>query len=488
MFCNTHTHTPRIALTQPRGAAVKASQAEFSQNPQDKVVLEPGTYTVEGLKSGDVGPAVDKARLNEALEPGGEGKFIYEQGTPGFHAANAFSAVARTIKFFEEGTGMNISWAFKKPQLDVNPDAGEMLNAYYQRGEGSVNFFHSTDPVTTQVVHSGDSGEVVSHEVGHAILDAFRPAYLMNWRTDAGAFHESFGDMLALVMSVQDDRVLAKVVEQTGGDLTKPNMAANLGEELGITINNTSGKNRTGGDYTRTAINKLKWSDPKDLENNPEDPNELGSEVHNFSRLWTGAFYDVFTGIVNENRAAGMDPAQAIREASNEGLRMLGRLVKGAPRFDFTYKDMAKAFIASDRDGNGGKHVDLITRAYKNRDILPADFNPSSLPPTQGGSRSLTQEAAAVQKDLVPLVGDFGNFSGALVEVARDADAARFANDDSDVRADIKHLIDAGRILYTEPHQRLSDKDLIDRNGNPYIGVLRWKDGQPVIERNLVVA
>ena len=93
-----------------------------------------------------------------------------------------------------------------------------------------------------------------------------------------------------------------------------------------------------------------------------------------------------------------------------------------------------------------------------------------------------------MQKDLVPLVGDFGNFSGALVEVARDADAARFANDDSDVRADIKHLIDAGRILYTEPHQRLSDKDLIDRNGNPYIGVLRWKDGQPVIERNLVVA
>ena len=487
MFCNTHTHAPRIAPAQPRSLPTKAAQAEFSQNPQDKVVLEPGTYTVTGLKSGDVGPAVDKARLNEALEPSGEGQFIYQQGTPGFHAANAFSAVARTIQFFEEGTGMSISWAFKKPQLDVNPDAGEMLNAYYQRGEGSVNFFHSTDPKTTQVVHSGDSGEVVYHEVGHAILVGFRPAYLMNWRTDAGAFHESFGDMLALVMSVQDDRVLAKVVEQTGGDMSKPNMAAALGEELGITINNTSGKNRTGGDYTRNAINSFKWADPKSLESQPEDPNQLGSEVHNYSRLWTGAFYDVFSGLVDENRAAGMEPAQAIREASNEGLRMLGRLVKAAPRFDFTYKDMAKAFVASDRD-NGGKHVDLITQVYKNREILPADFSAATLPPSQSFSRSLTDEAAAVQKDLVPLVGDFGNFSGAMVEVPRDADTARFANDDSDVRADIKHLIDAGRILYTEPHQRLSDKDLIDKNGNPYIGVLRWKDGQPVIERNVVVA
>jgi hypothetical protein len=487
MFCNTlHNHN-HIATTRTPQKQSAPSTAEFSHNPQDKVVLEPGTYQVGGLKSGDVGPAVDKARLNESLAPNADGNFIFEQGTPGFHAANSFSAVARTIKFFEEGTGMNISWSFKKPQLDINPDAGEMLNAYYQKGEGSVNFFHSTDPKTQQVVWSGDSGEVVSHEVGHAILDAFRPAYLMNWRTDCGAFHESFGDMLALVMSLQDDRVLAKVVEQTGGDMTKPNLASNLGEELGITINDTSGKNRTGGDYTRTAINSLKWADPKTLENNPEDPNQLGSEVHNFSRLWTGAFYDVFAGIVAENRAAGMDPATAIREASNEGLRMLGRLVKGAPRFDFTYKDMAKAFIASDRDGNGGKHVDLITRSYKNRLILPADFTPAQAGPSPA-PRSLTDEQAAVQKDLVPLVGDFGNFSGAVVEVPRDADAPRLAADDSAVRADMKHLIDAGRILYTEPHQRLSTKDLFDKNGQPYIGVLRWRDGQPVIERNVVIA
>lgn len=360
-----------------------------------------------------------------------------------------------------------------------------MLNAYYQRAEGSVNFFHSTDPKTGQVVYSGDSGEVVSHEAGHAILDGLRPAYLFNWRTDVGAFHESFGDMLALVMSLQDDSVLAKVVEQTGGDMTRPNVAANLGEELGITINNTAGKDRTGGDFTRTAINSFKWADPKTLEQNPEDPNELGSEVHNFSRLFTGAFYDVFTGLVNENRANGLEPAQAIREASNEGIRMLGRLLKASPRFDFTYATMARAFVQAEK--SGGSHADLVTRVYKDRLILPASFSAAEVEPLPPSTRSLTQEALAVQRELVPLSNAGGNFAGAMVEVARDPEAPRLLAEDRQVSDDVNRLIAQGRVLYTEPHQRLSDRDLIDKNGEPYVGVLRWRDGQPVIERNTIL-
>ena len=227
MTCNAlHSHR-HIASTCPvsQNQSAPAGSVEFSQNPQDKVVLQPGTYTVQNLKGGDT-PEVEKAKLSEPLQAE-NGAYVFADTDPRFHAANSFSAVARTIQFFEEGTGIPVAWAFGEPQITVVADGGEMLNAYYQRAEGSVNFFHSTDAVTNQVVYSGDSGEVVSHEAGHAILDGMRPAYLMNWRTDCGAFHESFGDMLALVMSVQDDKVLAQVVEQTGGDMTRPNMAAN---------------------------------------------------------------------------------------------------------------------------------------------------------------------------------------------------------------------------------------------------------------------
>ena len=488
MTCNTlNTHT-HIASTRPvprnQNQDAPSGSVEFSQNPQDKVVLQPGTYTVQNVKGGET-PEVDKAKLAVTLAPE-KGNYVFADGDDRFHASNTFSAVARTIQFFEEGTGIPVAWAFSSPQIKVVPDGGEMLNAYYQRQDESVNFFHSTDPVTNQVVFSGDSGEVVSHESGHAILDGIRPAYLMNWRKDVGAFHESFGDMLALVMSVQDDRVLAKVAEQTGGDMSKPNLAAHLGEELGITINHVSGKNRTGGDYTRTAINNFKWADPNTLPDNPADPNELGSEVHNFSRLFTGAFYDVFSGLVDENRASGMEPAQAIRQASNEGIRMLGRLLKASPRFDFTYKTMAKAFVQAER--SGGSHAELVAKVYKDREILPKDFSVADVPPLDNSTSSLTQESLAIQKDLVPLVGDFGNFSGASVEVARDPQAPRFVADDQQVRDDIKSLIDSGRILYTEPHQNPTGKALFDKNGDPYIGVLRWRDGQPVIERNTVVS
>lgn len=479
-LCTHHSISRNLATNQaqtPPASQAPTGSAEFSQNPQDKVVFEPSTYVVEGLKGGDI-PQVEKAILNGPLLPE-NGKYVFDQGDARYHAANSFSAVARTIKFFEEGTGHSIAWSFGRPQLEVVPDGGEMLNAYYQPSNGNVNFFHSTDPVTNQVVYSGDSGEVVSHECGHAILDSMRPNYLYNWRSDVGAFHESFGDMLALLMSVQDDRTLAKVVEQTGGDMGKQNVAAALGEELGITINHTAGKDRTGGDYTRNAINSFTWKDPKTLPKNPENPNELGSEVHNFSRLWTGAFYDVFSGIVAENRAAGMEPAQAIREASNEGLRMLGRLLEKAPKVDFTYKKMAEVFVGTEREG--GKHADLVAQCYKKREILPESFNVSDAPVPE----SVLRDDGPAQFERVALHGSLGNFSGASVEVV--ADPQRTRADIDDLQSTIKKHIENGSILYTDPHQVVTDKDLFDAKGNPYVGVLRWRDGEPVIERNRVV-
>lgn len=477
MYCSAvqHPHAPR------RLREKQAPAPEFSHNPQDKLVLAHGTTIVAGLQPGDV-PQAGKARLNAPLAPE-NGRYVYAADDPRFHAANTFAAVARTIEFFEQGTGMPVSWSFQRPYLDVIPDGGEMLNAYYSPEDGNVNFFHSTDPVTEQVVFSGDSGEVVSHEAGHAILDAFRPAYLYSWRADVGGFHESFGDMLALLMTLQDDRALARVVEETAGDMRRPNLAAALGEELGVTINNTLGKNHTGGDYTRDAINTFKWQDPATLPENPSDPNELGSEVHNFSRLWTGAFYDVFTGLVDRNREAGLPPEQAIRQASSEGIRMLGRLLRESPKFNFTYETMAEVFVRSDRDHNHGKNVDLITRVYKERHILPSTFDPADLPTQRMG---LGGGDSAVEFKLVPLPAQAGHFAGAQVEIVRDKDVRGIEDDDSQVQ-DVERLIAQGRVLYTEPHQRISRRELLDPNGVPYLGILRWKDGQPVIERNRLV-
>lgn len=490
----SHHHSAPLQLAPAAARNLQANQpappaatsAQFSLNPQDSTVMGSAPYTIDGLIPGDT-PAVAKAKLDAPLAPNADGTYVYPENDPRYTAANTFASVAKTIKFFEEGTGHSISWSFKRDQIDIHPDKDEMLNAYYQPGDGSLNFFHATDPVTKQVVFSGHSGEVVSHETGHAILDSIRPAYIYNWRPDAGGFHESFGDMMGLLRACQDDRTLAKIVEQTGGDMTKPNVAAELGEELGTTINNTVGANVTGGNYTRNAINKLVWADPKTLPKNPKDPNELGSEVHNYSRVFTAGFYDIFTGLVNENRAAGMEPAQAIREASNEGLRILGRAVENAPKLDPTFASIAKAFVTSDQKLNEGKHADLITKCFKDRKILPSTFSAADAANEASFRGEEIGDPKAFNMTTVDLGDGMGKFSGCKVQVAADPFAPRFAADDSDVQDDMAHHIKNGDILYTEPNQVVSQKDLFKADGHPYVGVVRWDSGQPVIERNLIV-
>ena len=65
-----------------------------------------------------------------------------------------------------------------------------------------------------------------------AILDALRPGYLQSFGYDTRAFHEAFGDVTAMIMSLRDERTLDLVMAQTNGDLSKPNAVAAMGEHV----------------------------------------------------------------------------------------------------------------------------------------------------------------------------------------------------------------------------------------------------------------
>jgi len=85
---------------------------------------------------------------------------------------------------------------------------------------------------------------------------------------------------------------------------------------------------------------------------------------------------------------------------------------------------------------------------------------------------------------------DFGMFSGARVETQVDGSNPLVKDADSQnrLKGNLKRLIAQGRILYTEPHQKLETKDYFDQNGQPYTGVVRWVDGQMTIERVPIVS
>ena len=294
--------------------------------------------------------------------------------------------------------------------------------------------------------------------------------------------------MLAIHMSLLDERVIKRVLVQTGGDLKKPNIAALMAEELGQGLNNKKGTNATGGDYLRNANNNFTWADPKTL---PEKggPDKLGWEIHDFSRLWVGAHYDLLNAMVQQQIQGGSAPDVALRESNKELLTMLANLVKEAPRGDFTYKDMAVAFIKSDKLHADGKHADLIQKVFSDRKILPADLPAEQLEVTPSREEARlfqSNEEPAVAQMGVTLGDDFGMFSGAKVEIPVSPEKLLFKSDElqEQTQGDIRRLIQAGRIRYNDPaYQMKFPNDYFNPQGEAYIGAVTWEGDQMKIER-----
>ena len=70
-----------------------------------------------------------------------------------------------------------------------------------------LSFFHDVVRDATNgrqvTVFSGESPDVVAHELGHAVLDSLKPALFELASIEAAAFHESFGDMSAILTALQ---------------------------------------------------------------------------------------------------------------------------------------------------------------------------------------------------------------------------------------------------------------------------------------------
>ena len=84
---------------------------------------------------------------------------------------------------------------------------------------------------------------------------------------------------------------------------------------------------------------------------------------------------------------------------------------------------------------------------------------------------------------------EIGKFSGAKVssKVEDNGEVGMVDTSALELAQDMKQLIQNGCILYTEPNQTVEKKDLFDKNGNPYIGVVRWTNGEMTIERNKMI-
>ena len=121
-----------------------------------------------------------------------------------------------------------------KPLTVSSPvvDEGVDLNAFYDRN--ALNFFHGPSPNGT--VFSDESPDIVCHEMGHAILNSLKPQLWGVGSHEAAAFHESFGDISAILSALQLQELRTAILSDTGGHLYQSSRLSRLAEQLAAAI------------------------------------------------------------------------------------------------------------------------------------------------------------------------------------------------------------------------------------------------------------
>src|SRR5262252_7146604 len=94
----------------------------------------------------------------------------FPTGTANFRYWVAAEALARGINFWAPLLPAGTRWSCPNPLQVTLVAPGQDLNAYYSRDDGGLFFFQQT--VKNRQLFSGESPDVVCHELGHAILDA----------------------------------------------------------------------------------------------------------------------------------------------------------------------------------------------------------------------------------------------------------------------------------------------------------------------------
>ncbi len=284
---------------------------------------------------------------------------VYPPGTPGFRYWNAADSLARAVACWSRVVPDGARWHTGRP-LVVDLDAGDDLNAYYDRQE--LCFFHAT--VRGVTVYSGESPDVLCHELGHALLDAIRPQLWNAASIEVASFHEAFADISAMLSALELASVRDEVLRSTGGRLSRSSRVSRLAEQLGWAIRQLH-PDAVDPDCLRNAVNSFFYRQPESLP--PMAPaSVLSSEPHSFSRVFTAAWLESLAGMADA-RGTGAD---ALATAALDAGMLLAAAVGTARIASNYFAQIASALLIADERLTRGAYGGAIRRAFVGRGIL----------------------------------------------------------------------------------------------------------------------
>jgi hypothetical protein len=331
------------------------------------------------------------------------------EGDPRFHQQMVFAVAMKTIRSFERALGRRIFWRpVWNPRKDngrdkegkqrrsggydpvmrlrVYPHALREANAYYSREKQALLFGYfptnkrdsAADWVFTSLSH-----DIIAHETTHAILDGLHRRYAEPTSVDSLAFHEAFGDIVALLSHFTLGEAVREHILRNSGNLTQRSLLSGLARQFG----NAQGRHGA----LREAIDRIDPADDRIDEQTLAD----AEEPHDRGAILVAAVFEAFQTIYRQRtadlmRIAGMPGTGTVngamnpdlatrlaREASKSAdhvLRMCLRALDYLPPIDVRFGEFLRAIITADSDiipNDRFNYRLAMIEAFRKRGIMP---------------------------------------------------------------------------------------------------------------------
>lgn len=247
-------------------------------------------------------------------------------------------------------------WFSNKP-LFINPIAQDGLNAFYDRK--SLVFMYKNSFFKKRVVYTCESVDIVSHELGHAILDSIRPDFWNMQSIEIWSYHEAFADINAFVNVTNNDLVIEKIFEETNLDLSKSNLASRIGEDLASSISIDKFFLRDLSEHV-DYINPSYINEKSNISLNPHDFGKI------FSCCWYSIFVEIFKFEINNN----LKPIDAFKIAKEECYLCLIKSTKIVPCHKDFFKILSKIFLLNIKE----KYFKIVEKIFEKRKLIKKEI------------------------------------------------------------------------------------------------------------------
>ena len=286
---------------------------------------------------------------NPPVPPGLDGHFDrLDVDSREFKCATMYATVRRTLDIWQDYFGRTIPWQFETSfaRMELIPLI-EWDNA--QSGFGFLEFGFGRKPNggIDQTMPYCENFDVLAHELGHSIIfsEVGIPENPADDAIDYGGFHESCGDLVAIVSVLHFNSVVNHLLDETRGNLFTANELDRVGE---------LSKSR----QIRIAFNSVRMPD-------------VGNEPHDRSLPLTGGIFDVLVEVFQKNLVKAGLITQALAEESTQGTGRQQDLADIQRKFDSAYAGKEAQFktaLLAARDYLGN----LLSRTWSN--LRPPNF------------------------------------------------------------------------------------------------------------------